>query len=156
MTNGNHPNRKSPRASWWDYTTAADYFVTICSKNRTHFFGKIENGKMQLSHAGIIADVFWYEIKNHFPMVELFAFVVMPNHIHGIIRLLPSEQQSSLSTIVGSYKSAVTKHCNRLSLPHEWQTRFYDNIIRSEQDFERIENYIRNNPANWPTDKFHN
>src|SRR5690606_22056934 len=82
-------NRKSPRAKWWDYSTPAAYFVTICTKNRLHLFGEIRNGKMQYSPSGIIANIMWYEIKNHFPCVELVEFVVMPNHVHGIIIIKP-------------------------------------------------------------------
>ncbi|WP_259263047.1 transposase [Aquiflexum gelatinilyticum] len=76
---------ESFRAKWWDYTWNAAYFVTICTLNRRHYFGKVSNGKMILSGAGVLADVFWYEIKNHHKYVELDAFVVMPNHIHGIL-----------------------------------------------------------------------
>ena len=136
----------SARASWWDYGWNGAYFITICTKNREHFFGKIENGQMQLSGIGILADVFWHEIKNHAKNVELGAFVVMPNHIHGILILdkpenepfangndvhnvetrhalslqppiqpqSPAQQrfqnqgQNTVSSIIGSYKSAVT------------------------------------------------
>ena len=182
-------NRKSPRASWWDYSSPGVYFVTICTKDRAHLFGEIQDGKMHYSHSGIIANIIWYEIKNHFPTVELDEFVVMPNHIHGMININPpadldsdlkSESESpsidvrtgivgtghalslpnaalslpSLSTIVGSYKSAVTKHCNRLGLPSGWQSRFHDVIVKSENDYERIKNYIINNPSNWKNDDF--
>lgn len=77
----------SIRLQKWDYGWDAAYFITICTKDREHFFGKIVNGKMQFSPAGVIANVLWYEIKNHAKNVELGEFVVMPNHIHGIIVL---------------------------------------------------------------------
>lgn len=76
---------KSARCHNWDYSSNAAYFVTICTQNREHFFGKIVNQKMILSEIGKIADKFWYEIPNHFPYIKLDAFIVMPNHIHGII-----------------------------------------------------------------------
>lgn len=145
---------------------------------------------MQLSTIGILADVMWHEIKNHAKNVELGAFVVMPNHIHGILILdkpenepfindntvetrhalslqSPAEQrfqnqgQNTVSSIIGSYKSAVTKHCNRLQLTFKndlvfgWQTRFHDHIIRNDAEYQRINNYIENNPKNWNNDKFH-
>lgn len=75
----------SARAPFWDYGWNAAYFVTICTKNRVHFFGDIVDGKMNLSEIGKLANKYWYEIPQHFPFVELGAFVVMPNHIHGII-----------------------------------------------------------------------
>ena len=191
----NTKDRKSPRLANWNYGSDASYFITICSKNREHFFGEIINKKMNLTPAGAIASVFWYEIKNHAKNIELGEFMVMPNHIHGILILngngdendrtvtgttqnpndvgtthalsLPSNpalsQQSNrfqnqgkntVSSIVGSYKSAVTKYCNLLDLPMGWQSRFHDHIIRDEDAFQRISYYIRNNPANWAEDKF--
>lgn len=75
----------SARAAWWDYGNNAAYFVTICTQNKIHYFGEIENQTMQLSDLGRAAETCWFEIPNHFPFVKLGAFVVMPNHIHGII-----------------------------------------------------------------------
>jgi REP element-mobilizing transposase RayT len=75
----------SARLQTWDYANNGAYFITICTQNREHFFGNIKNGIMQLSDIGRFAEQFWHEIPNHFPMVELGNFVVMPNHIHGIL-----------------------------------------------------------------------
>lgn len=71
----------SARAAWWNYGWAGAYFITICTRNREHLFGAIQNDEMRLSHCGLLADVFWHEIPNHAQNVELGAFVVMPNHI---------------------------------------------------------------------------
>jgi putative transposase len=81
----------SARLPHWDYSADGAYFITICTHNRTHFFGKCQEGQMILSTIGAIVQGFWYEIPKHFPFVELGAFVVMPNHIHGILVLLPVE-----------------------------------------------------------------
>jgi REP element-mobilizing transposase RayT len=177
----------SARLQKWDYAWAGAYFITICTHNRVHYFGEIENGKMILSNVGVLADVFWYELKNRISNIELGEFVVMPNHIHGILILnnpvetlhatsltdtTPendmetlratslqmskiSPKSNSISTIIRSYKSAVTKHANRLGLDFGWQSRFYDHIIRDEKSFGNISNYITNNPLNWNKDKFH-
>jgi putative transposase len=75
----------SARLQTWDYSNDGAYFITICTQNREHFFGNIKNGIMQLSEIGKFAAQFWHEIPNHFPMVELGNFVVMPNHVHGIL-----------------------------------------------------------------------
>lgn len=75
----------SARAYFWDYSSNGNYFITICTKDREHFFGEIINRKMNLSDIGRFAQKCWYEIPQHFPFVKLDAFVVMPNHIHGII-----------------------------------------------------------------------
>lgn len=77
----------SARLQNWDYRWAGAYFITICTQNREHYFGEIENGEMQLSPIGVIANVMWHEIKNHSKTIELDAFVVMPNHVHGILIL---------------------------------------------------------------------
>lgn len=168
----------SARAQWWDYTNNAAYFITICTQNRNHYFGEIKNGNIQLSNLGILADVFWHEIKNHAKNIELDAFVVMPNHIHGILILNGDEREiekdinttnkdktigqgrfqnqgkNSVSSIIGSYKAAVTKHANRLKLQFGWQSRFHDHIIRNDGEFQRIANYIEMNVDNWNEDKF--
>ena len=75
----------SARLQHWDYGWNAAYFVTICTHNRQCFFGEISNGKMELSEMGKTATIYWMEIPDHFPFVNLGAFVVMPNHIHGIV-----------------------------------------------------------------------
>lgn len=163
----------STRAGWWDYGSAGAYFITICTALKKHFFGAVKEGVMQYNQAGIIADVCWHEIPNHHPMITLGDFVVMPNHIHGILILNnpspPVQQQppniaqqrfqnqgkNTVSSIVGSYKSAVTKHANRLGLENGWQSRFHDHIIRNEKEYQHISDYIVHNPANWPDDKFY-
>ncbi|KAF2336460.1 transposase [Flavobacterium daemonense] len=181
----------SIRAQWWDYGWNGAYFITICTQDRKHHFGEIQNNKMILSATGIIADLLWHQIPTHHKNVELGDFVVMPNHIHGILIIdkqsnnidldfvidanivqtghalsQRSEQENSgsqrfqnigkntISSIVGSYKSAVTKHANRLGYPHQWQKLFYDNIIRTNNDYQRISDYIVSNPENWGKDKF--
>lgn len=209
----------STRLQNWDYRWIGAYFITICTKDRINYFGQIENYEMELSHIGIIADIFWNEIPHHSQNVELGAYIVMPNHIHGILIISQNDVESvinfdndniktrnsnivetghalslqqqkkqqqnqkqnkfsidnkpesiqkiigqnrfqnigknSISSIIGSYKSAVTKHAHRLGFEFAWQTRFYDHIIRNDLSFEEITNYIINNPANWSNDKFY-
>ncbi|SCX95585.1 transposase [Flavobacterium anhuiense] len=201
MSQGKFQNKyriSSIRAQWWDYGWNGAYFITICTQNREHYFGEIQNNKMILSHVGIIADLLWHQIPKHHKNVELGDFVVMPNHIHGILIIdkqldnvnvdnmdnvetghalsLPSIQmlqtsspvefqkpglkrfqnigKNTISSIVGSYKSAVTKHANRLGYTHQWQKLFYDNIIRDNNQYQRISDYIVSNPENWAKDKF--
>ena len=184
MTDKFHNKYRIPSARLqnWDYRWAGAYFITICTQNREHYFGEIENGEMQLSPIGAIADVLWHEIKNHTQNIELGAFVVMPNHIHGILILNGnvgnddnvetlhattlqsttdefmasiSPKSDSVSTIIRSYKSAVTKHTHRLGFDFAWQTRFHDHIIRDNISFENIQTYINKNPIKWVDDKFY-
>ena len=75
----------STRLQTWDYSKNGAYFITICTQNREHFFGYIQNGMMQLSEIGKLAEQYWSEIPEHFPFVELGNFIVMPNHFHGIL-----------------------------------------------------------------------
>ena len=183
----------SARLKNWNYSWAGCYFITICTANREHYFGKMVDGIMQLSPTGVIADILWHEIINHAKDIDLGAFVTMPNHIHGILilnannddnngvvvetghalSLRQSTQQSTqqplspgqqrfrnqgkntVSSIIGSYKSAVTKHAHRLGFSFAWQTRFHDHIIRNNEEYQRIENYIICNPNIWIEDKFY-
>jgi len=167
---------ESTRLQQWDYRWNGLYFITISTKNKTHFFGEIKDGIMKLSAIGAIADVLWYEIKNHAINVELDAFIVMPNHIHGILiidnptvesghsvesghaltqrdtigqKRFQNIGKNSISSIIGGYKSAVTKHARRLGYEFAWQTSFYDHIIRNDRAFQNIKNYIINNPKKW-------
>ena len=166
----NDDNRnRNMRLQNWDYRWAGSYFITICTYNKGHFFGKIINEKMQLSHAGVIANLLWFEIKNHSKGVELGEFIVMPNHIHGILELTQFRKtdkesngshryqnigKNSVSSIILGYKSAVTKHCNRLQYDFGWQSKFYDHVIKHQSAYDNISNYIKNNPKNWKEDDF--
>ncbi len=173
----------SIRAQWWDYSNNANYFITIVLKNRIHHFGeifknsKLELNEMKLSEIGEKAYEFWYEIPQHFPFVKLDAFIVMPDHIHGIVIIdKPSTHQKhyadlsknpttdhkinrkmaaispkpgSLSVIIGSYKSVITKNARKINPNFQWLPRFHDYIIRNENEFFRIKKYIDNNIDNW-------
>lgn len=164
----------SARLQCWDYSSNGMYFITVCTGDRRCFFGEIVQNKMALSHVGILADVLWYEIKNHAKNIELGEFVVMPNHIHGILIVnnpdnnnensntrkigrdrFQNQGKNTISSIVGGYKSAVTKHARRLGFDFYWQSRFHDHIIRDEQSYLRIAKYIINNPRNWHDDCFY-
>jgi REP element-mobilizing transposase RayT len=176
---------ESVRLKNWDYRSNGAYFITINTRNRKHFFGEIINSEMRLSPIGEYAEKFWMEIPNHFPFIELGNFVVMPNHTHGILIINNTDsvislhcnemdkslqcndstgnqyysdispKSGSISTIVRSYKSVVSKHARLLNTEFNWQPKFHDHIIRNSESFERIQNYIENNPSNWKEDKFY-
>jgi putative transposase len=179
---------KSARLQNWDYGWNAPYFVTICTQNREHYFGKIIHGEMQLSEIGELAQKYWNEIPQHFPFVELGAFVVMPNHTHGIIvidkiddgrgvgnvainrvdTLTPEPIKKpggitgnknpmlhqNISRIFNWYKGRVTFESRKNDKNYGLQSRFHDHIIRDNAEYNRIKNYIINNPLNWKDDKF--
>ncbi|MGB1205808.1 MAG: transposase [Chitinophagales bacterium] len=174
----------SARLQTWDYGSNAAYFVTICTQNRQHYFGEIRNEDMQLSEMGVLAQKYWYEIPNRFPFVELDAFVVMPNHVHGIIVIDGKDAISkdvinhvsttttpkmrggitgnnnpmlhkNLSRIIRWYKGRCTFEIRKIHADFAWQSRFYDHIIRNDKSFNNISAYIINNPTKWKEDKFY-
>ncbi len=180
-------HRKSVRLKGYNYSQEGKYFITICTKNRECFFGKIANGKMKLNNIGRIAVKYLQEIPNHFPHVEIGEFVVMPNHVHCILVVgsrvgtspvgtrhvvsqqgrditcdVPTNQFSkpisgSVPVIIQQYKSSVKRWCNKNDHKYfQWQSRFYDHIIRDEQCYQTISNYIFNNPVKWNDDNFFN
>jgi REP element-mobilizing transposase RayT len=269
MTSAKYKNRyriASARATWWSYDWAGAYFITICTKNRQHFFGHVKNEEMILSPVGELAHKFWYEIPNHAHNVELGAFQVMPNHLHGILILngwmddhgvgndsgansnsrfvsdgdcdcnvdcenadfpgsvgfdetigrdkaclvstdgntgdtgdtdgdfmndrngnnattvsgenhanpanpadsapkqppltIPQKRfrnqgKNTVSSMVGGYESAVTRFAHRAGYTFGWQSRFWDRIIRNDEEYQRINDYIENNPKLWKDDRFY-
>ena len=152
------PQRKSPRLKDYDYSLSGAYFVTICTHNKKHYFGDITDAKMELNDVGQVASKRWAMIPEFHPSVQLSDFVIMPNHMHGILFLLDTgDQQPNLSNIVGGYKSGVSRIVRQeLEFkPSLWQTRFHDHIIRNEADLNRIREYVQTNPARWETDTFY-
>jgi REP element-mobilizing transposase RayT len=120
--------------------------------------------KIQLSAIGQIANKYWNEIPVHFPHVNLDAFQIMPDHIHGIIQLLgvsiPTETPNlgvstgpAIGIIINQFKRICTIETRDAKLKFVWQPRFHDHIIRNEEELQRIRDYIRNNPRNWVIDK---
>ena len=162
----------SARLAGWDYRENGLYFITICCKDRRHHFGRIENGQMILSEAGKLCEKYLFGIPDHFPFVVLEAGVIMPDHLHAIVGIndgrrdvacnvctqpsMPagpmvsiSPKSGSLSTIIRSFKSAVTKDARLIIPGFGWHPRFHDHIIRSAGAHQRIRRYIEMNPKNW-------
>ena len=167
---------ESTRLQKWDYGWNGKYFITIVTKNRVHYFGEIDTNKnMHLSESGKIAEKYWFEIPAHFPFAILDEFIVMPNHMHGIVfidkkrddtklsddDLMPGQKRfrnlgkNNISSIFGSYKSVVSNNAHKINPEFDWQSRFYDHIIRDDAELNRIRYYIRNNLKNWSDDKFY-
>jgi putative transposase len=238
----------SARLQNWDYGRNAAYFITICTQNRECYFEYIQNGNMVLSEIGNLANRYWHDIPIHFPFVKLGEFIVMPNHIHGIIIIdhpiveTPDPGVSNITTndtyivqtpdpgvsitatndthivqtpnlgvcitatndthivqtpdpgvsngiidthatetpklgvstdnrertmnasekwkpatvgvIVNQYKRFVTIHARKINAGFEWQSRFFDHIIRNNVSYQRIADYIVNNPVKWNNDNF--
>jgi len=198
----------SIRKQDWDYSWVGKYYVTICTKDRFCCLGEIRNDKVYLSEIGKIVYEEWLKTSELRPNVLLDDFIIMPNHVHGIIvikdndfdkrrdavrhgtlnKLIKHDKEKvetqrskvlkdndfdkrrdavhrvstskfgplkpkSLSIIVNTFKGAVTRQCNKNNLNFHWQSRYYEHIIRDDDDYTRIKKYIANNPVNWLFDK---
>lgn len=174
--------KNSNRLQGYDYSQPGAYFATICACNRQNLFGEVVNDRMELNAAGIFARQCWQEIPQHFPGVVLDEFVIMPNHVHGIIIINNDKNGSvgvqhveplhesphetlrlngfqsivcgSLGSIIRGFKSAVTRwfHANT-QIKTVWQRNFYDHVVRDESEMNRIRMYIRQNLINWEHDR---
>ena len=160
----------SSRLKNWDYGWHAAYFVTICTQNREYYFGDVLNGKMQLSEIGKIVDAEWLKTFEMHPDMNLKrgAYIIMPNHFHAIIIIGDNQynanmdttknkfgtQSKNLSSIIRGFKIGVTRNARKIHVDFSWQSRFHDHIIRSEESYHRIEEYILANPQNWVNDEF--
>lgn len=206
------------RLQGFDYGSNAFYFVTICTKNKEHYFGEIisnsvetynnasslinnvkphndvahinnnvetdnypsfnnnnyfqnmnnthNSASLRATQIGKIAWKYWMEIPNHYPFVMLDEFVVMPNHVHGILYLnqtnktdwTPNKfgpQSNNLGAIIRAYKSSVKRYANQNNIEFEWQSRYHDRIIRDDNEYYAVKNYIINNPDNWRLDELY-
>ncbi|MFC1613267.1 transposase [Patescibacteria group bacterium] len=186
-----YKDKKQYRWQGYDYSREGFYFVTICTKNREFYFGDIVGTQdfafiqsqpfpqLQATKIGKIAEECWREIPDHFPFVTLDEFVIMPNHIHGIIIIDDNAktqnvgtqnvgtqnlaflreyknqfgpQSKNLSSIIRGFKIGVTKYANN-NLKFAWQPRFHDRIIRNDNELNKIRQYIINNPLKWELDR---
>lgn len=158
MNKNELPQRKSPRLQGYDYASSGAYFVTICTYQRENLFGEIIGGEMCLNANGDFAKQCWLQLPKYFQAVELDAFVVMPNHMHGIISLKEDEKRTTLGNVINHYKGSATHRVRQINpyFPVVWQPRYHDHIIRNQQDYERIYAYVLSNPERWQEDKFYN
>jgi len=164
-------NRKQSRLKGYDYAQEGAYFVTICTFGQMCLFGNIVDGKMTLNVTGKIVRVEWLKTPIVRSNITLDEFVVMPNHVHGIIVInrntrrgvmhyAPTNQLRYPSQIIGSiirgFKSAITKRINEIcNLPTRfaWQRNYDDHIIRNIVDLNHVRQYINNNPIKWDLDR---
>jgi len=171
----NKYGRRSIRLPEYDYSCAGEYFVTICVHGRECLLGDIENECMVLNDYGHCVDCYWKELPSHYNHLHLGEWVVMPNHVHGILNitdgadvgaihespmkelpLITKRRKMLLSKIIGRFKMNTGKQINIMrNTPGAplWQRNYYEHIIRDAKSYTEIENYIRNNPLNWLRDQ---
>jgi REP element-mobilizing transposase RayT len=164
---------QSGRLRGWDYSAPGWYFITVCTKDLKCFLGDVVDKQAHLSSVGQIVAEEWQRTERIRPRVKLDEWVVIPNHLHGIIILeetsdaqvvvetprrgvstLPALKSNSLGSIIGQFKSVCTKRIRTAGVPEfAWQSRFYDHIIRDESSLHEVRQYIANNPLKWELDR---
>ena len=153
--------RRSIRLKGYDYATPGIYFLTICTKDRNDLFGEIISRQMSLNDLGNIIAEDWKAISERISVVRIEEFVIMSNHLHGLIeiqdrQLSPDEKRWNLGQIVTYFKYRSTKRYNYLlesgDLWKLWQRNYYEHIVRNERSLVAIREYIFSNPLNWAED----
>lgn len=173
----NYPSRKHPRLKNYDYSSNGYYFVTVCSENMSCVFSSINRNAgdelapndreyadtvVSLSDVGLIAEQQLFDLENRFGFVKIDKYVIMPNHIHAIIILdgqtAGASPRPTLTDIICAYKSLTTRICNKMQnqLGRKlFQTSFYEEIIRDENAYQRIWEYIAENSRKWHNDEYY-
>ena len=158
------PARKPNRLSCYDYSQNGAYFVTICTQDRKKILSKISVGTPvpgcpmphpELLWHGKIADQYIKQIHAFYDHISIDKYVIMPDHIHLLISIdepfghpgtgVPTMRTSTLAKLVGTFK----RFCNKEYGQNIWQARYYDHVIRNQQDYGEIWQYIENNPLKW-------
>ena len=151
------PDRKSSRIREYDYSASGAYFITVCTENRAKILSKITGipGEMpdsgvELLQYGMIAEKYIRQMDDFYDHLSVDKYVIMPDHIHLLITLhdVPGSEKDRLSAIarfVGSFK----RFCNKEYGRNIWQGRFYDHVIRNQDDYNEVWKYIDNNPTKW-------
>ena len=140
--------------------------MTVCAQDRVHHFGRIENEAMNLNRVGEIVNERWGWLSDRYDYVELDEYIVMPNHLHGILVIRPGDadrsrpvptgeaKTKSLSELIGAFKTTSSKRIREGGLAFfQWQRSFHDHVIRDDEDLNRVREYIRENPARWALDE---
>ena len=163
IASARHPN--------WNYSWAGAYFITICTQGRLNWFGEISENTFQPNPIGDLATSEWIKSPTLRPDMNLSlgAYVVMPNHFHGILIIghnihnAPDKhisnqfgpQRKNVASVIRSFKGQVTRQARLHRPSFGWQARYHDHIIRNEKAYQRITQYIESNPLNWEADCFH-
>ena len=169
--------RRSIRLRDYDYRREGAYFITTCTYGKAKLFGRVDEGEMTLSDLGHVVAAEWLQLATARPKIQLDSFVVMPNHVHGIIVIVDSYIDDSdncaagsgseasktllagsLGAIVGHFKAAVSRRAKREEIVFQqkiWQRSFFEHIIRNEKSLNEIRRYIIENPGRWHDDSLY-
>ena len=170
-------NRKTIRWCQQDYATSGTYFITICTKDRMCWFAEDTVNILVYSPQAYLADFMIYEIPFHYPMVSILNYVVMPDHIHILLKIDNDEAdenayerdihsdldmrdirkrekiKDSVSTIIAGFKAQLTRQCRRMNIEMAWEPRFYDRVVRNREEEIAWHKYINGNPVKWEVEK---
>jgi REP element-mobilizing transposase RayT len=162
-----YSSRRSNRLPEYDYAREGAYSITVCTHRRRHLFGEVIDEQLQMTLLAQIVSTTWYAIPTHFPNVTLDAFIIMPDHLHGIIVLGQpaiinitgamncAPTKTTLGNVVRAFKARVTAAANRARGnigTRVWQRDYYDRIVRNVAELDRTRQYIADNPRNWQRD----
>ncbi len=153
-------HRRSIRLKNYDYTRSGIYAITLCLQHRQHHFGHISETIMHLTPAGRMVQANWELLPTRFPHIELDAYVVMPNHFHGLL-IATAATNIHIGDVIGAFKSLTTTQyiigVNEHGWPpfyrRLWQRNYYEQIVRNPRMFTNIRHYIRMNPVRWSQDR---
>ena len=166
--------RKSNRIQNYDYSQDGVYFITVCTKDNASLFGEIavaaNSVRHQFSDIGLVVDKAIANIPEIYETVEVDRYVIMPNHVHVILTIYgeqcspprnyetvngehcsPLRNVPTISRIIKQFKGAITKQVGF----SPWQKSFHDHVIRNQEDYNRVAEYIENNPARWTDDQYY-
>lgn len=172
-------HRRSIRLKGYDYASPGTYFITICTFDRKCIFGEITDEEMKMNAIGQLVMAEWMKTPSIRPNILLGEFVIMPNHLHGLVRVsgdhrkpekqyardgmnggrnggMPRSPSGTIGALVRGFKSAATRRFNELRGTKGsplWQRNYWENIVRTEESLNQIRNYIRFNPARWESDR---
>jgi len=158
-------HRRSIRLKGFNYTLEGAYFVTVCTQNQACLFGDVVEGEIRLNDAGRLVQAVWEGLPEHYPHVSLDHWVIMPNHVHGIVffvgagvkpaPMTADTARHGLPEIVRAFKTFSARRINSMhgaSGRSVWQRNYYEHIIRDDDDLNRIRQYIMENPLRWSED----
>ena len=167
------PSRRSLRLKGFDYAQTGAYFITIMAQMGWPLFGEVVDEQMRLNDAGKMVRRVWDAMPDRFPAIELDAFVVMPNHVRGIVAITRPDGQSpanpparnsvTLGDVVSAFKSLTTaeyaRNVRSMSWPpfrgRLWQRGYYDHVVRDDESLRKIREYILGNPTLWALGRRH-
>ncbi|MBD2721657.1 hypothetical protein IC234_05910 [Hymenobacter sp. BT189] len=165
----------SARWAGYDYSQNGAYFVTICTLNRARYFGEIilptgnwEEAELASTAQARIAWECWLQIPVRFPFVRLDSFVVMPDHVHGLLLFDKADekrpalnyqntfgpQRENLAAVIRGFKAGVSALAKQQGLEFNWQSRYHDRVVRNDAELWKIQQYIANNPARWKHEQY--